>query len=76
MTRSHRARIDGCAESFSLSDFTLPGAPLHYAPDLGLEPKHLDLEVSVDLVSIALERSTVKETVSVYPPKILLNACL
>ena len=29
--------------------FTLPGFDVHYAPDLGLEPQHLELHLGVDL---------------------------
>ena len=51
MSRYHRGRIDGGIHSRAAGDFALPGAALHYAPDLGLEPKHLDLRLEIDLPS-------------------------
>jgi aminopeptidase N len=31
------------------SDFTMPGAERHYPPDLGIEPKHLDIRLFFDI---------------------------
>ena len=33
----------------AVGEFTLPGYGTHYAPDLGLEPTHLELHLAVDL---------------------------
>jgi len=37
------------------SSFALPGATDHFAPDLRLEPRHLDLEVAIDIAARTLE---------------------
>ena len=36
-------------------DFTLPEAGRHYAPDLQIEPIHLDLHITPDLESQTLD---------------------
>ncbi len=52
MTSYRRADIEGLSSGAQHGgDFTLPGYTLHYAPDLGLQPDHLELHLGVDLES-------------------------
>lgn len=36
-------------ERLGVCDFTIPGAEPHYPPDLGIEPRHLDISLAVDV---------------------------
>jgi aminopeptidase N len=46
--RADRDHFEG-AQHHALGDFTLPGAAPHYAPDLGLDPQHMELHIQVDI---------------------------
>ncbi|KAI9140970.1 peptidase family M1-domain-containing protein [Paraphysoderma sedebokerense] len=46
--------------SYSMSDFTLPGATLHYAPSLTLEPIHLDISLKFDIPNSAISAAVVQ----------------
>jgi aminopeptidase N len=45
--------------SFGGADFTIPGADTHYAPDLELEPRHLDIALQFDIPACAAVGSVV-----------------
>eukprot|EP00743_Colponemidia_sp_Colp-15_P011017 GILK01012226.1.p1 GENE.GILK01012226.1~~GILK01012226.1.p1 ORF type:complete len:869 (-),score=115.44 GILK01012226.1:273-2879(-) len=40
-----------CAGSVSVDGFVLPGAETHYAPDMRIEPKHIKIELALDILN-------------------------
>lgn len=46
------------------SDFTIPGAERHYPPDLGIEPKHIDISLKFDIDERHAEGTVVKTVVA------------
>lgn len=59
MTRYDRLRDMGLVAG---SDFTMPGAEVHYPPNLEIEPVHLDIDLRVDVESETAQ-GTVTHTV-------------
>ena len=43
-----------CSRGAGRGDFTLPGADVHYPPDLEIEPVHLDIDLHVDLAALTV----------------------
>ncbi len=69
--------VHGRACAGERGDFTIPGAESHYPPDLGLEPKHLDLTLSFDIPARSAEGVVVTRVVANRPGerKLVLDAC-
>jgi len=73
--RADRDHFEG-AQRHAADDFTLPGAAPHHAPDLGLDPQHMELHLRVDIASQTAEGRSLTTFLARRPEarELILNA--